>query len=185
MKRSLLALAAFLPGLANAQELSGQASAVDGDTLNMTGIAIRLHGIDAPEARQTCRRDDTTWNCGQEAAQMLSRLVAGKGVQCQQRDIDAFGRIVATCRVGQIDLADALVRAGYAVALPQYSDAYLESEEKARTLKAGIWSSKFEAPADYRAAHATPSRFVARPGARSMEGRAMPSTVSVVLSQLR
>ena len=44
---------------------------VDGDTLRIDGERIRLHGIDAPEAGQTCARPDGgTWNCGASATAM-------------------------------------------------------------------------------------------------------------------
>ncbi len=35
-------------------EISGQARVIDGDTIEVAGQHIRLHGIDAPELRQTC-----------------------------------------------------------------------------------------------------------------------------------
>ncbi len=49
--RPLLALLAFLPTLAFA-DISGPARVIDGDTLDVQGQRIRLHGIDAPEAKR-------------------------------------------------------------------------------------------------------------------------------------
>ncbi|MYE59472.1 MAG: thermonuclease family protein, partial [Alphaproteobacteria bacterium] len=46
-------LAAVLAGPAGAGAISGKARVVDGDTLAVAGQRIRLHGIDAPETRQT------------------------------------------------------------------------------------------------------------------------------------
>jgi len=41
---------------------------IDGDTLEIHGQRIRLHGIDAPESRQLCRLDGKPWQCGKDAA---------------------------------------------------------------------------------------------------------------------
>ena len=43
----------------------------DGDTIDIAGERIRLHGIDAPESRQTCVADGVTWPCGQCATAAL------------------------------------------------------------------------------------------------------------------
>ena len=133
--------------------ISGPARAVDGDTLSMTGFSIRLFGIDAPEANQTCNRQGEAWGCGSDAAALLSALVTDREITCEQRDTDAYGRIVATCKVGREDLASTMISAGYAVALPAYSDMYVEGAAQAQQQRRGIWASEFQNPADYRAAN--------------------------------
>jgi endonuclease YncB( thermonuclease family) len=40
-------------------DLIGQASVIDGDTLEIHGMRIRLWGIDAPESSQLCRGEDS------------------------------------------------------------------------------------------------------------------------------
>ena len=37
---------------------------IDGDTITIRDIRIRLHGIDAVEERQTCTRNGKPWRCG-------------------------------------------------------------------------------------------------------------------------
>lgn len=137
--------------VAQAGVIRGNAIAIDGDTLAMTGARIRLYAIDAPEKAQTCQRDGQDWACGMEATATLARLIEGREVACQQVTWDRYGRMVATCTVGNLDLGEVMVRAGMAVALPQFSDVYVRVEAGARTQKLGIWNSTFETPADYRA----------------------------------
>ena len=46
-------------------ELAGRASVVDGDTIDIDGERIRLHGIDDPESGQWCLNDaDSAYRCG-------------------------------------------------------------------------------------------------------------------------
>lgn len=44
-----------------AEPISGRASVIDGDTIEIHSVRIRLPGIDAPEARPTCRVKGKTW----------------------------------------------------------------------------------------------------------------------------
>jgi len=60
LPRAIAALVLFATsGAALADNLIGQASVIDGDTLEMHGERIRLWGIDAPESAQLCRGDDS------------------------------------------------------------------------------------------------------------------------------
>lgn len=143
---------------ASAQQVSGPARAADGDSLDLSGISVRLLGVDAPELAQSCERGGASWACGKQAASKLASLVAGTSVLCEQKDIDDYGRIVATCRAGPVDLGGAMVDAGLAVALPHFSDRYVGSEARARATGIGVWAGTFQMPADYRAAHPRPGR---------------------------
>jgi len=155
MKTAFLLALAFLfaPAPALAQTIVGRAVAVDGDTLDMTGQRVRLFGVDAVELSQTCDRAGEAWRCGEDARAQLSELVAGKMVACEARDTDVYGRVVAVCRAGRVDLSQAMAWAGYAVALEDFSAAYVPSVEAARAQRAGIWGAAFIEPAEYRAAN--------------------------------
>lgn len=177
--RHVLAAAALLAvsASANGQALSGPVRAVDGDTLVMTGTRIRLFGIDAPEAAQTCDRAGEAWACGSDAGAVLAGLVAGKQVSCTQRDRDDYGRVVATCTVGRVDLAAEMVGSGHAIAYRSYSDDYLPAEARARALGIGIWASQFDEPAAWRTAHG-----VTEPVRQRAAAPAAPATAAVAAS---
>lgn len=162
MKLLILGIAglALTAGPAHAQVFMGQGTAVDGDTLNMGSTVVRLHGIDAPEASQTCNRGGEAWSCGSDAAALLADLLTRGGLVCEQRDTDVYDRVVATCRVGRLDLAAVMADAGFAVALRDFSQAYVANAARAQSQGLGIWASEFQLPADYRAAN---PRSVVRP----------------------
>jgi endonuclease YncB( thermonuclease family) len=78
-------------------ELVGQASIVDGDTLEIHGTRIRLWGIDAPESTQFCRGDDSLqYRCGAKAANDLDGFIARRTVSCIPVSLDQYGRTVAS-----------------------------------------------------------------------------------------
>lgn len=129
--------------------LSGSVRVIDGDSLVLDGTDIRLFGIDAPELRQTCSRAGRVWTCGMDAAQTLRRMVSGRDVTCHAREHDRYGRTVAVCRAGELDLSAAMVRGGFAVAY----GAYEADEREARAARRGIWSAEFDPPSVWRARH--------------------------------
>jgi endonuclease YncB( thermonuclease family) len=122
IRAALLLFSITLPTAAMAQDtVAGRASVVDGDSLEIHGIPIRLHGIDAPESGQWCSRDQIAYRCGQEAAFALADKIGLKVVSCIRRDTDRYGRMVALCTAGGEDLGGWLVSQGYAIAFRRYS----------------------------------------------------------------
>ena len=154
LKRIACAIVIVLHALpANARNLIGQVSVVDGDTLDIHDARIRLWGVDAPESTQTCRgRDRRPYRCGQQAALALYSFTRGKTVRCTPVDGDRYGRIVARCAAGSIDLGQMLVSRGLAVEEPQYSrGAYSADQLAARRASRGIWAGRFVEPSLFRA----------------------------------
>jgi endonuclease YncB( thermonuclease family) len=134
-----------------APSLTGRASVIDGDTLEIRGQRIRLWGIDAPEGRQLCRIEGKPWRCGQQAALALSDWIGQRTVTCNERDRDRYGRIVATCSVGGHDMGAWLVRTGWALDWPQYSrGAFAAEQAEAIRARRGMWQGEFEKPWEWR-----------------------------------
>jgi endonuclease YncB( thermonuclease family) len=132
------------------ERISGRVEITDGDSFEIGSTSIRLYGIDAPEGRQPCTRDGRNWACGNEAARKLRSLIGDRTVTCTQRDVDAYGRIVAVCRSGGVDLAAEMARSGFATAYRRYSNAYVDEENEAKAARRGIWAGEFTDPAAYR-----------------------------------
>ena len=127
---------------------------IDGDSIRDGLEEIRLHGIDAPEARQTCdRADGTRYDCGRRAARHLRQLVGNSSLDCQILDTDRYDRAVAVCSANGRELNKTMVEDGWAVAYSQHSLAYLTAEHGAREAKRGIWQGRFEEPALWRERH--------------------------------
>jgi endonuclease YncB( thermonuclease family) len=135
-----------------ADNLAGQASIIDGDTLEIHGTRIRLWGIDAPETTQLCRGDDSLqYRCGAKAANELDAFIARRPVSRIPISLDQHRRTVATCSVGDVDLGEWLVRNGLAIDWPQYSKGkFVAIQREAEHAGRGIWTGSYVEPWLYR-----------------------------------
>lgn len=150
MLRAFL-LSVLLTGSAAADaQISGQATVIDGDTIEIHGQRIRLHGIDAPESNQSCRKEGGSYRCGRQAAWALDQLIGRQPVHCIEKDQDRYGRMVGECFAGEQNLNAAMVRSGQAMAYRKYSRDYVRQETLAREEGAGIWAGSFTPPWEYR-----------------------------------
>jgi endonuclease YncB( thermonuclease family) len=103
--RFLFAAACLCAPPAFADNLTGQASIIDGDTLEIHGTRIRLWGIDAPESNQLCRGDDSTqYRCGAKAANDLDSFLAKRPIDCAPVNLDQYRRTVAVCQLTALTL---------------------------------------------------------------------------------
>ena len=137
----------------NAVSQSGDARIADGDTLDLAGQRIRLQGMDAPELNQQCALAGRNYPCGRRAKDALEQLVAGRKVSCRGWERDRYGRLLAICTAGTVELNRRLVADGWAVA---YGD-YDAEERAARRDRRGIWAGAFERPDEWRASHGQPA----------------------------
>lgn len=166
------------------QSVTGAGRAIDGDSLMVGQVEVRLFGIDAPELNQSCTRSSQAWACGVTAKDQLSSLIGGQQISCAPVGKDRHGRTVARCRAGSTNLNQTMVARGYAVAYRRYAMDYVSAEESAKAYKRGIWAGPFELPSDIRSAsyeHVVPTTPVAqsrepdRPVVSTFRGKPQPS----------
>ncbi len=123
---------------------------IDGDTIHLNGEKIRFTGIDTPELKQTCKKDNEIIPCGIEAKKLLIDKISDNKVKCKREGKDQYERTLAECFVNNLSLSSYLVRKGYAFAYRKYSKKFIDDENYARENNLGMWSMNFEYPWDYR-----------------------------------
>ena len=135
--RIAVALVVALAGGAGAADL-WVIRVSDGDTFveldsENRQVKVRLHGIDAPEAKQPF---------GNVSKQALGDLIAGKTVSVEEVDRDRYGRVV-----GRVTIAGKLVnaeqdRAGLACRYVQFNrrNEFGGLEADARRQRRGLWT---------------------------------------------
>ena len=170
--RALAVLAAVISVPVQANILTGPATVIDGDTIDMTGTRIRLLGIDAPESAQSCTRHGQAWACGAEATATLREIIASAPITCTALGTDVYGRTLATCETAVFDVGREMVRRGMALASADAPSDYDEATAIARQLKYGMWVGEFQRPAEWRAAN---PQAMARIERAEAETRAEPS----------
>lgn len=131
---------------ASIDAVPGNARAIDGDSLMVDGVEVRLWGIDAPEAAQTCMAGKETTSCGRLARQRLQALISGQAVRCAGAGNDQYDRLLAVCRAGDTELNAALVLEGFAFDYGGYG----AEEAAAREAGRGVWAGDNERPRAFR-----------------------------------
>jgi endonuclease YncB( thermonuclease family) len=171
---ALGALAAVTVSGVRAQppQTAGPAQVKDGDSILLAGpgnrqTEIRLYGIDAPELAQTCHGSQTSgearalppgeYNCGLRAYYYLRLLTEGLETRCRPIDRDRLDRTVAACETAGRDLAEEMLRAGFAVLYDRYRHLapaliarYRAAEAEAKAARRGLWAGRFESPEAWR-----------------------------------
>jgi len=133
-------------------DVAGPVGVIDGDTFDVAGVRVRLHGVDAPERDQICTdAAGLDWECGVWALEQASARFGGREAECQMIDTDRYGRMVARCAVAGQDMGEVLVAAGIATAYRAYSWDYDLTEKAAQIAGLGIWAGTVQEPAAFRA----------------------------------
>jgi hypothetical protein len=87
---------------------------IDGRTLEAGGLRIRLSGIQLPREDAICRTlDGRLETCLSRAATTLDVNTRWRRVSCRYQ-MQGLGQAIGSCRAGGTDLAERVVRAGYA-----------------------------------------------------------------------
>lgn len=146
----LILLATALP--ASATDFTGRARIVDGDTIEISGRTLRLHGIDAPETGQTCERGGRAYDCAQEAGWALAERFETHWASCRMTGLKGDLPTVICFLGGEqgINVNAHMVRRGWALADPETGKEFAADEAAARAARAGLWAGSFVPPWEWR-----------------------------------
>lgn len=140
-----------LPTLAEAADVTGVPKIRDANQVTIGNTRIRLAGSDAPGLDQLClNADSERWNCGVAAHDALVARASDKTWTCRPQRTDRFGRTIAKCEADGEDIAQWLVKNGWALSYVRFSHAYDADEKTAREAPIGLWTGAFVAPWDWR-----------------------------------
>ena len=150
IKYIIIILTIFFYQKIYATELAGFPKIIDGDTIHINSYKIRLEGIDAPEMKQKCMKDQKEYFCGKISKNRLQEKAGDIVIQCISSGKDRYKRYLATCFIGKINLNKWMVKNGYAIAYRRYSKMYVDDEEFAKENTLGLWSGTFIKPEKWR-----------------------------------
>ncbi len=135
---------------ANSEIKSQDIQITDGDTIKINGEKIRFSGIDTPELKQDCVKENIKNSCGLKAKKILIDKIGNNKITCLREGKDQYNRTLAECFINNESLSSFLVRSGYAFAYRKYSKKFISDEEFAKSNKLGMWSMEFDYPWDWR-----------------------------------
>ena len=117
---------------------------VDGDTIVLNGKKIRFEGIDTPELKQTCLKDNEKVKCGMLAKKLLIKKIGNNVPACIGKKKDFYKRTLAECFINGESLSSFMVKNGYACDYIYYSKGKYAKEQKyAKASKLGVWKMKY------------------------------------------
>jgi endonuclease YncB( thermonuclease family) len=151
LRQTILAVAASaLAATAAHGQVTGRATPLGADTLRISGQVFQLAGIDAVEFHQSCFVDGRPWTCGVSAVRAFQTLVDPVVVTCTPAGRGESDLALAVCTSDEGDLAEIMVRQGWARAFGVGAENYAEAEQQARADATGIWQGHFVDPWDFR-----------------------------------
>ena len=137
----------------SSSELIGGARVIDGDSLWIGQVKVRLFNIDAPEPDQLCQNPDgKSYACGQLSKNELTILTTGQRIRCVGDQVDDEGFRLGACFLDDMNLNKEMVSRGWAVVYrrKKYDEDYLRIERIAKKQGNGMWRGTFITPWDWR-----------------------------------
>ncbi|MBL27580.1 MAG: nuclease [Rhodospirillaceae bacterium] len=119
----------------------GPAEVLDGITMQVGKSVVRLYGLKAPSADQTCRLEGEVIPCGEEAKAALENLLGDSEVKCTTKGTDNKKRTLATCKADGIDLNKGMVESGWAKADTHETKMFADYEAKPKAAGIGLWQN--------------------------------------------
>jgi endonuclease YncB( thermonuclease family) len=105
-------------------------------------VLIRLEGIDAREADETCKKENgASWPCGAKARAALIRFIRSRAVTCTLPQGGETKDFAARCSVIGQDLSIWLVRQGWATPQNGAEPELAKALDAAKTERLGLWQS--------------------------------------------
>jgi endonuclease YncB( thermonuclease family) len=106
-------------------------------------VAIKLEGIDAREADETCKKENgASWPCGAKARAALIRFIRSRAVTCTLPQGGETKDFAARCSVVGQDLSIWLVRQGWATPQKGVEPELAKALDAAKTERLGLWQSE-------------------------------------------
>jgi len=124
----------------------GRAEVVDGDTISISKLRVRLKGIDAPESNQKCSKENGTWDCGKVATKKLRGIIGEKPVTCVYGKTDRYRRPLGVCSIDGMDISAFMIKNGWAIVYMSNNKTYISLESEAKYKKVGLWQGAFQEP---------------------------------------
>jgi endonuclease YncB( thermonuclease family) len=150
IKLTFFACALLFSNRSDASDIIEYPIVLNGGTLQIKSVSIKLDGINALELDQKCiKSGNIEWECGLQAKRTLGEKIGSEPISCRGLHVDAHGYPSAACIASSgEDLSAAMVRSGYALAGGR---RYQQEESAARLEGNGMWSGTFQTPWEWRA----------------------------------
>lgn len=139
-------------------QVSGLGHVIDGDTLDVGNIRVRLAVVDAPERAQSCDLHNAPMACGEAARFALQGMAEGRQVTCEVGPNQTYGRAVGLCRVQGEVLNLALLETGLGIVAeqflaewPDHATAMVDAQARAKAARRGLWAMHVVTPSVWRA----------------------------------